>query len=340
MQCLNCGFENVPGLDACVRCQSSLNLNGVDVLPPRKPKGLLGWIQGRRRPRGLLFQSVRRLVSRTFPFHPPQSSLLRVAILGLIPGLGQIRRGQKRVGRVFLFSWLLAMLLAIFLAGTPGGWFVYGLLLFIHCVSFSHLAIPVMQNFGVIARILAGLAFFIFLNYGLYGSARWLLSGMVTPIQITNVQEGANLQRGDVVLCWGRFFREQKFYRGDVVLYSFSQDYRNGAYVREGLCLDRIVGMPGERLMTLERQIWVNGALLEKRFCPLNSVSTWSDKFIIQADSNQYLIIPSTAQIRLEHDNEQIRKDFANNVFRVDKGSIVGKAFWRFRPLGRFGSLE
>src|SRR5258708_22213495 len=101
MQCKNCEFENMPGVNACGRCGASLRLATavIDVHPPRAGR----WSKriDRILPRGLPYR-VRDAVNAML-FHsevtagalPEWSLLLRMVVVGWPP----IYMGGQPAGR-------------------------------------------------------------------------------------------------------------------------------------------------------------------------------------------------------------------------------------------------
>src|SRR5437660_6889638 len=113
MQCASCRFQNMPGVDVCGRCGSSLRLATavLDVHPPRARP----WVKRLRRILPLSRASVgvrdaAAEVSRQLRWTadelrvpvPEAALLLRL----VVPGWAHFRCGQRFRGRVYLGLYL------------------------------------------------------------------------------------------------------------------------------------------------------------------------------------------------------------------------------------------
>ena len=128
MQCLSCRFENMPGLTACGRCGSVLDVRGaaIDVHPvraSRRAKRLRRWLPTRR-----YFQArdkTQELLDRTagsiiqdlsIPLPEPQ-----IAARLLVPGLAHIHAGLPIRGRIFMGVYLALLGFGLLFWGTQMG---------------------------------------------------------------------------------------------------------------------------------------------------------------------------------------------------------------------------
>ena len=111
MTCAACGFENMEEQTACFRCGRDLSLDRVEIEPPRRPRGGLGWLSQDL----WLFwnrqQHAQRLISPVIG--------MGLFVLSLVPGLGHLAGGEPRRGLLAGGIWL-AVLGINFLVEFPG----------------------------------------------------------------------------------------------------------------------------------------------------------------------------------------------------------------------------
>lgn len=344
MQCVNCGFENTPGLASCARCRSRLDLGAVSVAPPRRGKGLRDRLTSRgRSARYAVGQVVREAreglagIGRRIGTHVTLAGRpvpWRLLLWSILPGMGQIKAGQKRLGRWLLLAWVAACLLALIQTGLPSSWLLYSLLLGIHCTAIALVLAPTMAGRHVMFRLAVGLVIFLGLHLLVYGPIRAAGRGFVQVFQVNRVQPNSWLADSDVLACQGRW-RAGDCRPGDLVLYSIPRINVGNTFVREGAGVDRIVGMPGDRLAVRQGRLLVNGAEPARGMAPLGALDQWRDVAEIQAGPDEFLIVPS-----LLGELRAVPLELASQIFRVKKDRIMGKVFWRIRPISRFGPLE
>src|SRR5262249_30698864 len=138
MQCKNCQFENMPGVEACGRCGASLRLTTavIDVHPPRASR----WSKriGRILPRGVAYR-VRDAVTKPLPFLPvtPAENLPQWPVLLrlVVPGWPQHYMGQKTAGWWFLAAYGLLLASGLTFIGTFTGSILIGLAVTCHAAS-------------------------------------------------------------------------------------------------------------------------------------------------------------------------------------------------------------
>src|SRR6185369_10691777 len=135
MQCVTCGFENMPGSDACGRCGTSLRLATavMDVQPPRAGK----FRKNLRRvlPARKMYYSVRDQAGAVpvprMP-HLPDTVMPSINWVGdvppwpltlrmVIPGWSHFYAGKRARGHLFLWGFLACLLPGLLLMGTPWG---------------------------------------------------------------------------------------------------------------------------------------------------------------------------------------------------------------------------
>src|SRR5580692_2331416 len=123
MQCVNCGFQNMPGSEACGRCNTSLLIGAavMDVHPPRA--GRTAKRLRRALPIGKAFYRTRdalhgdemavraRHAAQTLPPFP-------LFIRLIFPGWSHFYLKQRVRGHLFMWGFLICLLPTILLFGS------------------------------------------------------------------------------------------------------------------------------------------------------------------------------------------------------------------------------
>lgn len=337
MECRNCSFQNTPGLALCVRCQSRLDLSGVDYLPPRA-RGSPAW-------RGLKWrvgtwaqradEQIDRAAKRVHAAVHPDVEWGTLA-WSVIPGLGHLRLGRRVTGWSFFVLWCLALLLALANAGTALGWLLVAVALGFHCTVVALLLARPLAEVSLIRRLQVGLLTYLVLVGCVYGPL--LLAGrqIVRVVPMQGIRPNGLLANGDVIACTGNWTRPRAFELGDVVVYHVRGMNRGNVRVMEGLGVDRIVGLPGETISWDGNELHITGAQQQRRM-PLGELSG-VPAFDLTIGPHQFAIIPSVLQWYV-HGNPVALGPMVAATACVEEEDIVGQALWRLRPWAGFGPL-
>jgi hypothetical protein len=341
MQCPSCSFENVPGLPVCARCQSVLCLDQVSVVP-RRASGLRlatrasrAWyrLRGRVGWAGCLLPRWRPLVFAPLPWSA-------LAWTVLLPGLGSVRVGHRRLGGTLMAAWLACLLLALVtIAGPWNNWWL-ALAIAAHAAAFIALFAGNLAFEWIVVRMLFGALLFAGLQFGLYGPLGGLGRCLVVPLELTEFLPGPLLAPGDGILYQGSWLRSAAYARGDLVVYAIQEDRGSGIYVRAGLGLDRVLGLPGEHIRLRSHTITINGAPLPPGVAPLGRVPPLPDLDVTLGDG-EYLILPSRLQLRLNaHAREEALVGIIGRVMVVRDSAVLGRVLCRVRPWRHLGVVK
>ena len=340
MQCLNCGFENIPGLHQCARCQSNLSFADVVVEPPRRKRTLLGWFANHAWRLGHSLRLGSQGIGIALGKARPRSATVESLALSIIPGLGQIHGGQRKLGKVILIAWLLAAAMALLLVETANGWLAYGAVLSIHSVAIALVLAMPMQQKPFVVRILVGLGVFLILHFVLYGSVRYVLGGFITPAQVTGAAANGVVAKGDVLAYKGSFLARPGYARCDLVFYQLvaNNDIGHMAVQQNGVGLDRIIGQAGDVVSFDKGKVFVNGKELPKEAMPLRPMDALTGQ--VQAGPDEFIIVPSLMQWQVHGMPPDAVARTVKAYLIVKKQDILGKVFWRLHPVSRFGPVE
>ena len=243
MQCVNCHFENMPGLDHCGRCGASLRIATavIDVHPPRheiadsRPLNCSGTHSvGPLQP-----QSAR--IRFTALDCPPALVIARL----IIPGWPQLYLGQKIRGWFFLMSYFGFLIAGVLLLGTGFGSILLGLAVAVHASSVIDLVFVATGTEQ--ARILYCFCYGGMVAIVVYLPTIFLFSRFAVPVPI--MQATGFLEPGDIVIYNPSAYRWSRPQPGDVVIYDMAytripasqqQGHRNVVYQLGGRQIDRV----------------------------------------------------------------------------------------------------
>lgn len=334
MQCSNCQFENMPGVQACGRCGASLQLASlaIDVHPPRA--GRLTKLHRRWFPLARFWNRLRNAAARVIPDlrsnwpsdMPAGDILLRM----IVPGWPQWYTGLVRRAKWIFFGYLGLLVSGLLFAGTLLGWLLVGLAIALHAVSILDIVaarIPDVQR-----RLLCAVATPALLTIVLYYPANWLLAQVATPQRIGMTMPP--FETGDVVLVNNRAYTHAQPELGDVVLYQLPpQNIANAdhaIYLAVGDRIDRVLAHAGQKVTSGQGRLLVDGQ--PSPWLPLNPQQV-PDGLAVTVPDNCYLILPSV-------DPFPHPLPVWQTMSIVPRAQIEGRVYWRSQPLWRFGPIR
>lgn len=341
MQCPSCEFNCIPGSRACARCGTRLDLEGVDVLPPRASDHAIPLPLRRAtwRIRISLANEVYDIahgLSRRLGIYTEPAIIARV----IIPGWGHRAANKRSLGWAMTAIWLVLVVVAIYLRGGPGGWPAYFMLVGWHGFTLSLLMTPILRNASFAERLLVGVAIWVLLNALVYVPAGWLMSRLVVPVPTHALPDGRGIRTGEIVLRQGPWLRPPHYQRGDVVAYSTRGARAAGVVILEGILIDRIIAVPGDSVRITPNAIFVNGEQVDRADqLPLAHVRFVEDQFIVSQD--QYLILPSMTRYMIYGGHTTSAPVAAIHALKhVPHENVLGKVIFRTRPLMRAGPMD
>ena len=335
MQCSNCQFQNIPGVQACGRCGASLQLasSAIDVHPPRASRAA----KWRRRWFPITrywnrFRAARVFAGIRISGWPADLQRPGVLLRMIVPGWAQRCIGRSVRARWMFGCYLGLLLSALLFIGTALGWLLLGLALSLHAASILDIVATSVVDFRQ-RLIYTGAAMLILTTLVYYPVGR-LLARVATP-QRFNLA-APPFEAGDVVLVNPSAYRGSDPRPGDVVHYGFrSQDVRVSGrgqrpaiYRLQGDRVDRILAQAGDKVTCDQGKLSVNGQ--PSPWLPLNP-QRLPDKLELIVPKNCYLIFPST---------DPLLFDVGQIASIVPREQIWGRVYWRNQPLWRFGAIR
>ncbi len=319
----------MPGMELCVRCQSSLELAAVDVEPPRASRY---WSVNRwRRIHNRISERLRR--TRWWSFVARLASAGPAALI-VVPGLDLIRHRHRLAGAGMMLGWLLFLVMTLAHGGRGSGQWWLGFAVLLHTVAIVH----AMR--GSQARVLVmpmlGLGVFLMLRLLVYAPIGALLEQFYRGFPVTNLAAVRDIENGDVLLYPGPRLSDRPLRRGDLVIYR-TREYSGGHLrIPAGYGLDRIVGMPGEQIAISRGNLLVNGRAISAGFSPLGS---WSglEGLSVTAGPEEYVIFPSALEMT---GYVGFREQLMLHLSAVKPADIVGRVMFRTQPWSRWGRVE
>jgi len=336
MRCQRCEFENMPGLDTCMRCGSVLQGANVtvDVHPPRmsrwkKPIRLFG--RRLRQVAPVSAWSGEDLYSRMVPDWLRKASCVGFfgGALSIVPGLAHIIQKRLYTVRWWILSWVILLLTGLFFYGSTLGMILLGLAIGVHVWIALHSS--VLQEYEDLrARMGFYLLFLIFF---------WFLYTQIGPFVFFDIRGGVSaahvparqVHRGDYLLGRVSAAAPQDLVRGDFVLAQLSAVGGYGL-LRTDSAYVQIIGLPRETVTIVEGQWVVNSVQLDPQLYP---VPAWISR------TNISVMVPENAYfVNVLYSGAGYNAVQAQSVCTVTQDKIQAKAFMRWNPLRRRGLIS
>ncbi len=335
MQCPNCEFENMPGRRTCARCDSLLEIGDISVEPMRASSlRIMSRVHRLSYAVSAAAAGLSRVRHWLAPLSPVSPLPWRAWKGALVPGVPHLRTGRRGVGWAFLMGWIL--LLAVGLLNYPyaaaAWWFMMAVA--IHAGSIIAAVVPAGDRFRrmvTAATVFGGLYMFAYAPIG------WIARGVVTPFAVpANFRPGPVIAALDALLVDGRWRRPSQFNRDELVLYRLNGRKLSYYVIQAGYGLDRIVGVPGDRIEVVKGELRVNGAVPTDVLGPLGGTIGLPD-LLLDLGSEEYAIFPTRLRLM---EGDALGPIPLSDLSVVAADDIVGVVRWRLRPWSRFGAVR
>jgi hypothetical protein len=344
MECLNCGFENIPGTPTCVRCQSVLNLGDVGVIPRRASSLRLAtrllrvWYWARTR-----WPASPRWLPRWRPTTFAPVPWRALALTLVVPGLGHIQQGHRRSGLILLGLWFVFLVAAIVTVTGPLCPWSLNAAICVHAIAFIALQVANLAFERTLVRLLFGALLFLGLRWLVYLPMTGLVEHVVVPLRLYNFASGPVLSGGDGILYEGPWLRPATFARGELVTYRIAEiqgHYGHAAiFIRAGFGVDRVLGLPGERVQFKDGVLLINGAPLDP---PVTPIGPWVfPRLDTKLGAGEYLIIPSQLILNVPAAyGGHVPLDMVRPLTVIPESQILGRVLLRVRPWRHAGRVH
>lgn len=342
MECPSCQFHNMPGGSACVRCGTPLDLSGVDFLPPRASGNVA--VRTAR-------LSIDRLATGAGELANALAVSLRLTqvhfryttatdlITSIVPGLGQLRTGRRKLGRAILTIWSASLVLMCLSVGTNWFWLFATIVIGSHCTAINLLLIDDLRGHTLLRRIIVGLGVYLTLMLLIYMPVWWTASQLGTIYVMPPGVHSTTVRPGDALLLTSNW-THRPYARGDLVRVRFDSLMGNGMFFQPLDTVDRIVAMPGERLRISNGVLFVNDIPAPPQMLPLEPLP---GNFTYDAvcPPDHALVFPSAVRWHAVIGPPQggYQSLYLSNRHLVPISDIEGKVVMRLRPLRRAGAV-
>lgn len=336
MQCVNCQFENMPGLTKCVRCGSSLTLAtaNIDVLPPRAGRVVkqLRRVGFRTRFWSAPLHAIRRGIEsvrnalKTISFEVP-------IYTALIPGWPQWVLKQRRLALVHFAAFMAFQIPSLLFLGSTVGSMCLAIVFSSHFSSVF--SVLLVSRSDVRSRAVSGVSMLavaaLFVWFPMYRA----LEGFGWPMEL--LQPMAGFLRGDVILL------EQGVARpGEMVVYQPSSQLPN--LVFRGNWVGRVLAEGPAHVEWKSSKLTIDGL-----------PSSWQPPAGGVPTQDQTMIVPAGCVLVLQPSEGEVVARNRRGVFYgpavqilqlqqritvVDQNRIVGRVRWQTWPLARWGTVD
>ncbi|MCB9866128.1 MAG: hypothetical protein H6816_05785 [Phycisphaerales bacterium] len=255
----------------------------------------------------------------------------------LIPGMPLIRYGRKRSGYAVIVLWLTCIAASLATLGRAAGSVWLTLAVLLHTLSILILLSAELALQDLISRAAFGALLFAGVRFLVYAPILMLARGFYVPLELTNFVSCPLIGNGDVLLYEGRWFRPDRFNRGDVVFYRIRGWQAAGLNLHDGYGLDRIIGAPGDRVELRGHDLWVNGAPLPSERQPLGTLGIVVPDHAVTLSAGEYLIFPSCISMGIA--NTPGNQRLLGHVIRIPADDLIGRVVYRTHPWERFGPI-
>lgn len=345
MECPSCGFQNLPGLQSCARCTSSLEFEGVDVNPYRSSDH---WKRMRRIRLALARSSF---LARILGIPYILMSWVRMdctlsiqrmtaTIASIVPGFGLILLGQRRKGLWILGIYAL-LLLALVLFSYYDVVLISAAVLGLHTYA---VVLCLFHKCEYIPRFIAfccGMLVFGTLYSFIYPAAFYALGGIGQLQTIVNVTPNHYFEDRDILLLEGRWIASGAYHAGDIVSYNMEGASGQGWYIPGGVSIDRILAVPGDHVTCKKGRMLINNRPLSREHGMLvpRRLPNDYDKTIPQGYFFIYPTLPP-AQYHNLPNAEKVEVTMRSQISLVPEERIRGRVYMIISPLNRIGRVR
>lgn len=337
MRCQQCEFENMPGMQKCMRCGSVLALSRetVEVHPPRMSrwkKPIRNFLRRMRQFVPMATWSGKDLHAHVFPKWLRKIS--RVGFLGaflsVVPGVAHLVQKRFRTIRWWVLGWFILLVLSLFFYGSSWGMALMGLAIGVHVWIAVHSALlKEYEEFR--SRLIGYMIILVFFYIGYQNLGRLFFFDIRGGFSATHVPV-LQVYRGDFLL--GRISRvtPDNLTRGSFVLAHLSTLGGHGLMQTRPLAYVEIIGLPGETITIQNDLFLVNTETLDAEKFPL---PVW-----LNGRSFSTVVPEDSYFISAQYQGTGYNDSQALSVCILNRSEIEAKAFLRWMPLGRRGFIS
>ncbi|MCI0748583.1 MAG: hypothetical protein L0Y58_24505 [Verrucomicrobia subdivision 3 bacterium] len=253
--------------------------------------------------------------------HRLGTTVSRFVLALAMPGYSFLDAGWKAIGIATLAGWAVALCAFFIWLGYGAADVAFGLLISMHVSSVIYLFNRVASEMGVVRRLLFSLGLLFMVSQAVYVPARnWLEEKWIVPVRkgekiyVIDRRATTSLKRGELVACKAR----------GVSIGGVGSAPR--IYIRDGLVVDRILGLPHDEVTFGPGFYSVNGVV-----APALGRMPSSGSFTVPGD--KWLVWPSLSTVtEYNVDRERIAAAVLEMAM-VSSDQLLGRPFrhWFWR---------
>lgn len=150
---------------------------------------------------------------------------------------------------------------------------------------------------------------------------------ILTPNQVKGASMEPTFKSGDYILTSRVTYKMRPPQRGDVVVFH-SPKNPDIEYIK------RIVGLPGDKLLVEDSNIFINGKLLQENYIAART-NLWDGGFI----KNGVLYTIPDGELFVMGDNRPRSSD-SREFGPISIESVIGQVFFRYFPSDKIGAIN
>lgn len=153
-----------------------------------------------------------------------------------------------------------------------------------------------------------------------------VITTFVKPTIVKNYSMSPTLEENDFLIINRFLYKRSAPKRGDIVVFESNLKTENG---KDKLLIKRVIGLPGEKVVINEGQVYINDILLEESYIP--NVYTEGEINLVVSENTAFVM----------GDNRGNSLDSRDDIVGlIDFDLVMGKAFVRLFPFNKIGLLK
>ncbi|MFA5136662.1 MAG: signal peptidase I [Patescibacteria group bacterium] len=150
---------------------------------------------------------------------------------------------------------------------------------------------------------------------------------VMQPNQVKGASMDPSFNSGDYIFTSKVTYKFRDYQRGDVIVFR-SPKNPDIEYIK------RIIGLPGDRVMIKDSEVYVNGIMLEEHYIA-EKTNLWEGGFSKEGEET---IVPDN-EFFVMGDNRPRSSD-SREFGTVPESGIIGQVFYRYFPSNKIGPIE
>lgn len=150
---------------------------------------------------------------------------------------------------------------------------------------------------------------------------------VMQPNQVKGASMDPSFNSGDYIFTSKVTYKFRNYQRGDVIVFR-SPKNPDIEYIK------RIIGLPGDRVMIKDSEVYVNGIMLEEHYIA-EKTNLWEGGFSKEGEET---IVPDN-EFFVMGDNRPRSSD-SREFGTVPESGIIGQVFYRYFPSNKIGPIE